>query len=701
MNLPRFSLCLFLAALLLSATSARPRSASAAPSAARFQLMPVPAVMAPADGKLKIDGSLRVTLAGYTEPRLTRAANRFLLRLQARTGIPLAAELSKAPESSRIVIRCGGPGEKVQSVRADESYNLVVTPEKVLLEAPSPLGVMHGLETLLQLVALDTESFHFPAVSIQDRPRFPWRGLLIDVARHWQPVEVIRRNLDAMAAFKMNVFHWHLSEDQGFRMESKRFPKLHGLGSDGLYYTQAQVREVVAYARERGIRVIPEFDMPGHTASWFVGYPKLASAPGPYAIERGWGVFDPCMDPTREELYTFLDAFLAEITPLFPDAYWHIGGDEVNGRQWDSNPRIAAFKKSHGMKNNEDLQAYFNKRLIALLTKHGKKAVGWDEILHPDLPKSAVIQSWRGQAALAQSAQQGYSGILSWGYYIDHLRSAAFHYQVDPMGQQAASLPPGQKAMLLGGEACMWGEYITYENIDSRIWPRTAAIAERLWSPPETKDVEDMYLRLAWRSRDLESLGLTHNSSYPRMLMRMTGDLPWEPLKTLGDIVESLEQLARGRARSYTSLTPMNRLTDAVPPESDLARDFNRRVDQALANPAGLRAQSAELRRWLMVWRENHSLLQPLLQQSFLLRELEPVSENVMALAAAGLQALEHLESGRKPSESWSREQAALLQRVDPTQTETQRRIQPPPAELLIMIIPGVRKLIAAANQIQ
>jgi hexosaminidase len=701
MNLPRFPLCLFLAALLLSATSARPRSASHAPSAARFQLMPVPAAMAPADGKLMIDGSLRVAITGYTEPRLTRAAIRFLLRLQGRTGIPLAAEPSKVPETSRIVIRCGGPGEKVQSVRADESYNLVVTPEKVLLEAPSPLGVMHGLETLLQLVALDAESFHFPAVSIQDRPRFPWRGLLIDVARHWQPVEVILRNLDAMAAFKMNVFHWHLSEDQGFRMESRSFPELHGRGSDGLYYTQAQVREVVAYARERGIRVIPEFDMPGHTASWFAGYPELASAPGPYAIERGWGVFDPCMDPTREQLYTFLDAFLAEITLLFPDAYWHIGGDEVNGRQWNSNPRIAAFKKSHGMKSNEDLQAYFNKRLIALLTRHGKRAVGWDEILHPDLPKSAVIQSWRGQAALAQSAQQGYSGILSWGYYIDHLRSAAFHYQVDPMGQQAASLPPGQKAMLLGGEACMWGEYITYENIDSRIWPRTAAIAERLWSPPEIKDVEDMYLRLACRSRDLESLGLTHNSSYPRMLLRMTGDLPWEPLKTLGDIVESLKQLARARARSYTSLTPMNRLTDAVPPESDLARHFNRRVDQALANPAGLRAQSAELRRWLMVWRENHSLLQPLLQQSCLLRELEPVSENVMALAAAGLQALEHLESGRKPSESWSRDQAALLQRVDPTQAETQTRIQPPPAELLIMIIPGVRKLIAAASQIQ
>lgn len=690
MNLKRFFVCLGLVTLLLPIASAGSGGNSPAPAAARFHLMPVPAVLTPADGKLKIDGSFRASLAGYTEPRLTRAAARFVRRLQQRTGIPMASAPASATEQSLLAIRCGGPGERIQSIRADESYTLIITTQKILLEAPSPLGILHGLETLLQLVDIDSESFYFPAVSIQDRPRFPWRGLMIDVARHWQPVEVVKRNLDAMAALKLNVFHWHLSEDQGFRIEVKRFPKLHLDGSDGLHYTQDQVRDIVAHARERGIRVIPEFDMPGHTTAWFVGYPELASAPGPYKIERGWGVFDPCMDPTREGTYAFLDAFLAEIVPLFPDAYWHIGGDEVNGKQWNSNSRIQAFIKSHGMKSNEDLQAHFNKRLIALLTRHGKRAVGWDEILHPDLPKSAVIHSWRGQAALAQSAQQGYAGILSWGYYIDHLRNAAFHYQVDPMGQQAASLNAEQKARLLGGEACMWGEYLTCENIDSRIWPRTAAIAERLWSPPEVKDVDDMYRRLASASRDLESLGLAHNAGYPRMLERMAAGQPIGALKTLGDIVESLKQLSRARARSYTSLTPMNRLTDAVPPESDLARDFNRRVDLALADQSALQTQSADLRRWLALWRDNHALVQPVLQDSYLLRELEPLSETVSAVAAAGLQALELLEFGRKPSESWSRDQALLLQRAER-----------PQAELLIMIVPGVRKLVAAANQIR
>jgi len=689
MNLPRLSACLGLVALLLWQIPATPRSGLPEQPAAQFHLLPVPAALTPAEGKLKIDGSFRAAFAGYTEPRLSRALTRCLQRLQEHAGIRFANQQSTQPEHAQLVVDCAGPGEKVQSVRADESYSLQISAVQARLAAPSPLGILHGLETLLQLVDLDSESFYFPAVSIQDRPRFPWRGLMIDACRHWEPVEVIKRDLDAMAAVKLNVLHWHLSEDQGFRIESKRFPRLQQRGSDGLYYTQNQVREVVAYARDRGIRVVPEFDMPGHTTAWFPGYPMLASAPGPYQIERKWGVFDPCMDPTREAVYTFLDSFLTEIAPLFPDRYWHIGGDEVNGRQWNSNSKIAAFKKRRGMKTNADLQAYFNKRLIALLARHGKKAVGWDEILHPDLPKTAVVQSWRGQASLAQSAQKGYSGILSWGYYLDHLRPASFHYQVDPIGQQAASLSADQKALLLGGEACMWGEYITSENIDSRLWPRAAAIAERLWSQPEVKDIDDMYRRLTWVSRDLDQLGLTHNSSYPRMLERMVNGQAPDALKTLGDIVESVKQLARGRMGAYTSLTPMNRLVDAVPPESDLARDFNRRVDLALADPQGLQSQAADLRLWLTRWRDNHPLLLPLLRESYLLRELEPVSENLAALAAAGLQALDYLESGRKPPESWAGEQTALLQRVDK-----------PQAELLIMIVPGVRKLVAAASQL-
>jgi hexosaminidase len=245
-----------------------------------------------------------------------------------------------------------------------------------------------------------------PAVTIRDQPRFRWRGLLIDVARHYQPIEVLKRNLDAMAAVKLNVFHWHLTENQGFRIESRKFPKLHQMGSDGLYYTQEQAREIVAYAAERGIRVVPEFDMPGHSTAWLVGYPELASLPGPYEIERRAGIFDPTLDPTREEVYKFLDSFMGEMAALFPDAYLHIGGDENEGKQWDRNPQIQAFMKEKGLKDNHALQAYFNQRLLKILQKHKKKMIGWDEILQPDLPRDVVIQSWRGPTALAEAARK-------------------------------------------------------------------------------------------------------------------------------------------------------------------------------------------------------------------------------------------------------------------------------------------------------
>ena len=231
---------------------------------------------------------------------------------------------------------------------------------------------------------------------------------MIDCSRHWMPIEVIERNLDAMAAVKLNVLHWHLSDDQGFRVESKRFPRLQEFGSDGHFYTQDQVRHIVAYARDRGIRVVPEFDIPGHTTSWFVGYPELASAPGPYKIERSWGIFQPTMDPSREETYKFLDKFLGEMTALFPDHYFHVGGDEVDPTQWMQSPSIQAFARERHLGTPDDLQAYFIHRVQEILKKYGKIMIGWDEVLNPDLESDTVIQSWRGQAALAEAARKGH-----------------------------------------------------------------------------------------------------------------------------------------------------------------------------------------------------------------------------------------------------------------------------------------------------
>jgi hexosaminidase len=654
----------------------------------RHSLMPVPLYAAFGEGSLSIEPGFSMSGEGYWEPRLTRAVERMISQLSLRTGLPLRQTGERQPEQAVLTIHCEGPGEAVQSPWADESYTLDISEQRASLSATNPLGILRGLETFLQLVEPGPEAFQVPVVSIQDRPRFPWRGLLIDSCRHWLPLEVIKRNLDGMAAVKLNVLHWHLSEDQGFRVESRRFPRLHGMGSDGLYYTQDQIREIIAYARDRGIRVVPEFDMPGHTTAWFVGYPELASRPGPYSIERHWGIMDPCMDPTREETYEFLDRFIEEMAGLFPDAYFHIGGDEVNGRHWDANPEISAFKRTHGMRDNHDLQAYFNRRILASLTKYGKKMVGWDEIFHPDLPKDAVVQSWRGQESLAKTSRDGYLGILSNGYYLDHMLSAEFHYGIDPLADQTASLTEEERGRILGGEACMWSEFVNPETIDSRIWPRLAAIAERFWSPREASiDVEDMYRRLEVTSRNLEWLGLCHRSNYRPMLRRLTGNRPINRLEVLADLVEPVKYYSRPGTRDYTQQTPFNRLVDAARPESRVSRAFRKRVDAWRGDASARNENRGYLRENLNLWRVNQDALAPtLLDSSFLLKELAPLSQEVSELARIGLHVLDLYDTGGEAEEAWLRKIAPSLDRP--------RR---PRYEVVIPIAPAVRGLVETA----
>jgi hexosaminidase len=642
---------------------------------AAHDLMPAPAQFQAGQGRLIVDGSFRVELTGYREPRLESAAARLVVRLSRRTGIPMSPPAGGA---ATLVINCQHASDAVQSAREDESYRLTVTPQQARLEAPTPLGALHGMETFLQLVDLDAGGFGLPAVEIDDQPRFPWRGLMLDAARHWMPLEEVLRTLDGMAAVKLNVFHWHLSENQGFRIESKVFPKLHELGSDGHYYTQDQARQVIAYAHDRGIRVIPEFDMPGHSTAWFVGYPELASAPGPYKIERHWGIFDPAMDPSREETFQFLDAFIGEMAALFPDAYFHIGGDEVNGKQWNANPRIQEFKRAQGYQNNEQLQAYFTRRVQAIVEKHGKKMIGWDEVLNPDLPRSIVVQSWRGQKALADAARQGVSGILSNGYYLDLMFSAARHYAVDPLGDGAADLTPEQQKLVLGGEACMWSEFVTPEILDGRVWPRLVAIAERLWSPAGVTDLADMYRRLEIVSRGLEWVGLNHVSNRDEMLTRLAAGGAVEPVRVLADVVEPVKEYAREAAHEYDSFSPLNRLVDTVPAASDVARRFAGLVETR---------DTAALRQWLTLWHDNDARLQPVLEHSALLKETAPISQDLSAIAAAGLQALDYISAGRHAPPDWIERQTALLDQA-----------KKPKAELLLSVEPPIRKLVEAAK---
>jgi hexosaminidase len=654
-------------------------------------LMPVPARMQLGSGQLLIGPTFSVSIAGPHDARLDRAVGIFLAQLGRQIGMPPIDMQVADSANATLVIQAAGETKEVQELDEDESYRLEISQAGARLSAPNSLGVMHGLQTFLQLVETTKEGFAVPAVSIEDSPRFPWRGLMIDVSRHFIPLDVLRRNLDGMAAVKLNVFHWHLSDNQGFRVESKKFPKLQEMGSDGQFYTQNEVRDLIAYARERGIRVVPEFDMPGHSTAWFVGYPELASGPGPYEIERKWGVFDPAMDPTREDTYKFLDKFIGEMVQLFPDQFFHIGGDEVNGKQWDANPKIQDFMHSHGLKDNNDLQAYFNQRVQKIVSKHGKTMLGWDEILRPDLPNSIVIQSWRGPDSLAQAARQGYRGLLSSGYYVDLMWSAERHYLTEPLSGAGANLSPVEQKRILGGEACMWSEYVSPENIDSRIWPRTAAIAERLWSPQNVRDVNSMYQRLGEVSQRLDWLGLTHNSSYEPMLRRITGTDDISSLNVLANVLEPVKDYTREETATEpaTSAKPLIRVVDAVRPESATARQFADSVN-ALVTGKSRPGTEALVRSLLSQWRDNQLELQPLFEKSSLLREVAPISQNLSALGAAGLAALDYLDRGEHPPAAWVTQQLGVVEQA-----------KKPQAQLLVVVAPSVAKLIqASAGQI-
>ena len=674
------------AALVLSCSV----SASALDAATTHQqtmqhnLMPLPASVTFQEGRLKIDSSFTIAVTSYSDARLQAAVDRMARRMERRTGIEFAPSLAKDSSKATLVIQCQVAGKEVPALEEDESYSLEVTAQRADLKAETVVGALRGMETLLQLVAGDREGYYLPLAKIADNPRFPWRGLLIDVSRHFQPIEVIKRNLDGMAALKLNVLHWHLSDDQGFRVESLTYPKLHEMGSDGHYYTQNQVREIVLYAQSRGIRVVPEFDVPGHTTSWFVGYPELASAPGPYQIQRRFGVHDGAMDPTREETYKFLDKFLGEMATLFPDAYFHIGGDESNGKQWKSNPKIQAFMESKGLKDKDALQAYFNQRLLKILEKHHKKMIGWDEVLHPDLPKDVIVQSWRDVKYLHATAKQGYNAILSASYYLDDMAPASDYYLADPI-PPGSDLTPEQAARILGGEACMWGEEITPEMIDSRIWPRLAAVAERLWSPQTAADVQDMYRRLATVSVRLEDFGLMHNSMPESLLRRLAGTQDPGPLRTLWEVSNPVTL----GIRETTQTTPMTHMVDATVPDPVSRREYQAMVDGLLSDAPQLRTYREELAEKLAALRDLPLPMSAIIDRSPILRETEPLVREASNLGEAGLEALSYLSAKLPPPAGWEQAELAML-----------KEASKPKAGMSLAVVDSIRLLIIAAGQI-
>ena len=675
-----------LALVLCGVVVAVSRSAPAIPGRADLNLLPVPSsITMPSGVKYRIDAQFSVSAGNRVGDRASKAAARFMARLAGRTGLFFEQDfLAGRASGSRASLLCSHQRAGKLEPNENESYSLSVRTGGIELSSGTDIGVIRGLETLLQLLASDERGYYFPVVTIRDEPRFTWRGLMIDASRHFMPVEVVKRNLDGMSAVKMNVLHWHLSDDQGFRVECRSFPKLHMAGSDGFYYSREEITDVIEYAADLGIRVMPEFDIPGHSTSWLAAYPEYAASAGPFQIERRFGVFDPVFNPINEKTYAFFDRFLGEMAALFPDRYVHIGGDEVSGVAWNANPLIRKFMAKRGLADNAGLQAYFNNRILKILTKYGKKMVGWDEVLQPGLPKDIIIQSWRGREAMVGAARDGYQALLANGYYIDLCQPAWEHYLNDPIAEDSP-LTEAQKKLILGGEATMWAELVTAETVDSRIWPRTAAIAERLWSPAAIRDVDDMYRRLDIISRELEELGLTHLKNQPMMLRRLSAGEEIEPLKVLADVTEPLKRYARHDQTVYTSLSPFTRFVDACAPESEVARDFSAAVDRFLKTRAP--KEAIEMSVELLAWRGNHARLRHLIERSPVLFEITPLSDALDMASDKAIQALDIIISGVNAPPDWSDSSLAAI-----------AEIKKPMAHAELAVLPAIEKLIRAAS---
>jgi hexosaminidase len=646
-------------------------------------LLPRPAQITSAGGSIPFTKDFAVSLSGIHNRILEDAARRTLDAMETYTGIPLGKELQSS--NAILTIQVQDATGTRPTLDTDESYSLNSTGDKIVLRAQTIFGAMHGLETLQQLLQVEDSRYVIPGVEINDSPRFPWRGLMIDVSRHFMPLPVIYRTLDGMAAVKLNVFHWHLTDDQGFRVESKLFPRLTLMGSDGLFYTQDQVREVVAYASARGIRVVPEFDVPGHVTSWLVGMPELGSVQRPYEIARTFGIWDGALDPTKESTYKFLDAFIGEMSSLFPDSYMHLGGDESNGADWKANPQIAAFMQAHNIKSTEALQTYFSTRVLALIKKHHKQMVGWDEILAQGTPRDAVIQSWRGVESLAVAAKQGNRGILSAPYYLDGMKTAERMYLDDPIPDNS-SLTAEQQKLILGGEVCMWAEQITPQTVDSRIWPRTAAIAERFWSPRETRDVHDMYRRLAIESIRLDGLGLTHISGPQTGLRQLAGSE--DGGTQLAVLISTLSPVSFGeryKQQKTSHLTPMGNPVDYTRPDPPLRENLRLLVERYLhsASAAEHTAARQQLESLFQSWTAAGPALDVVAAGHPGLDQLSLRRTQLPQLGLLGIQSLNYIDSQKAPDTAWTETQTKLLNAAADHSELTDFVILPPLQQLL------------------
>ena len=484
-------------------------------------------------------------------PKLLSIGQKLADKLSSATGHQIAAKELRPGETagSTILLTTINGNDKLKEELGEEGYQLTVAPGSVTIRAIQPAGVFYGVQTLRQLLPPEIElgkpspdvKWTVDAVQIEDRPRFAWRGMHLDVARHFFDKQFVKRYIDFLASHKINIFHLYLTDDQGWRIEIKRYPKLTEVGAwrqgtlmhkrggpadtkrYGGYFTQDDIREIVEYAGERFITIVPGISMPGHSQAALAAYPELSSTGGPFEVWTAWGITKEVMDPGKEEVFDFVEGVLGEVIELFPGPYVHTGGDEVPRDRWEVSPFAQARIKAQGLANEDELQSYFTKRVERFLNSKGKRLIGWDEILQGGLAPNATVMSWRGTAGGIEAAKSGHDVVMVpnrqtyFNYAQDSSQKGPGHnrallelmtvYHFEP----TEGLTPDQAKHVLGGQACLWTEYIpTPADVEYLLFPRLFAMAEVLWSPKDRRDDEDFLKRVPAGFKRLDAKGVNY-----------------------------------------------------------------------------------------------------------------------------------------------------------------------------------------------
>lgn len=522
-------------------------------------IIPAPVSVKSLKGIFTFSEKSRIILSEKSDD-VKLAADFLALLVKNPTGVDLKIEEGKKAAGNSVFMKIDS------SITNNEGYFLTVTKRKIIIRAKSAAGLFYAVQTLRQLMPVEVEKpnvvegirLTVPACEIIDEPRFTYRGMHLDVGRHMFPVEYIKRYIDVIALHKMNSFHWHLTEDQGWRIEIKKYPKLTEVGAfrketlighggkkpfvfDGTpyggFYTQEEIKEVIAYAKSRFVTVIPEIEMPGHALAALTAYPELSCTGGPFEVYTRWGVVEDVFCAGKEATFNFLQDVLAEVIDLFPSEYIHIGGDECPKARWEKCPLCQKRIKDEGLKDEHELQSYFIQRIEKFVRSKGRRIIGWDEILEGGLAPEATVMSWRGTAGGIQAAKQKHDVIMtpSRSVYLDY-------YQCEPDGQPLAiggylplervysynpmpsELNAEEQKYILGVQGNLWTEYVpTPEHMEYMAFPRAFAIAELGWTPDRLKDFEDFLTRLEILKKRYDTIGINYFKGEYRDLRAGTG----------------------------------------------------------------------------------------------------------------------------------------------------------------------------------